>query len=171
MQRFIYCVHLKSAFQTSQPERARCLAKEFSLLQHLSPPLWRLQVLRVCDIFICCYLSFHFYSIWPQFDIFSCCYSFFHFYRIWPQRPSRSCGTCVYEWSWVSKYYKFIEKRETRREYDNSWEALGEIVKILSRYDYGDDYGGFFGGGFPSIFGAPRVRVLVVPVDEVLSQF
>ena len=46
-----------------------------------------------------------------------------------------------------------------------------KIVKILSRYDYGDDYGGFFGGGFPSIFGAPRVRVLVVPVDEVLSQF
>ena len=39
------------------------------------------------------------------------------------------------------------------------------------RYDYGDDYGGFFGGGFPSIFGAPRVRVLVVPVDEVLTQF
>jgi len=35
-------------------------------------------------------------------------------------------------------------------------------------YDYGaDDYGGFFGGGFPSLFGAPRVRVLVVPVDEV----
>merc|ERR1719361_410157 len=34
-------------------------------------------------------------------------------------------------------------------------------------YDYGaDDYGGFFGGGFPSLFGAPRVRVLVVPVDE-----
>ena len=55
---FIYCVHLKSAFQTSQPERARCFAKEFSLLQRLSPPLWRLQVLRVCDIFICCYLSF-----------------------------------------------------------------------------------------------------------------
>jgi len=35
-------------------------------------------------------------------------------------------------------------------------------------YDYGGDYGGFFGsGGFPSLFGAPRVRVVVVPVDEV----
>lgn len=34
-------------------------------------------------------------------------------------------------------------------------------------YDYGGDYGGFFGSGFPSLFGAPRVRVLVVPVDEV----
>ena len=56
-------------------------------------------------------------------------------------------------------------------EYDNYWETLVKIVKILSRYDYGDDYGGFFGGGFPSLFGAPRVRVLVVPVDEVLIQF
>jgi len=35
-------------------------------------------------------------------------------------------------------------------------------------YDYGGDYGGFFGSGFPSLFGgAPRVRVVVVPVDEV----
>ena len=36
-------------------------------------------------------------------------------------------------------------------------------------YDYGGDYGGFFGSGFPSLFGAPRVRVVVVPVDEVLT--
>ena len=34
-------------------------------------------------------------------------------------------------------------------------------------YDYGGDYGGFFGSGFPSLFGGPRVRVVVVPVDEV----
>jgi len=34
-------------------------------------------------------------------------------------------------------------------------------------YDYGGDYGGFFGSGFPSLFGAPRVRVVVVPVEEV----
>jgi len=34
-------------------------------------------------------------------------------------------------------------------------------------YDYGGDYGGFFGSGFPNLFGAPRVRVVVVPVDEV----
>jgi len=35
-------------------------------------------------------------------------------------------------------------------------------------YDYGGDYGGFFGSGFPTLFGgAPRVRVVVVPVDEV----
>ena len=48
---------------------------------------------------------FHFYRIWPQLlcDLFSCWNPFFHFYRIWPQRPSRSCGTCVYKWSWVSK--------------------------------------------------------------------
>ena len=56
-------------------------------------------------------------------------------------------------------------------EYDNYWDALVKIVKIYSRYDYGDDFGGFLGGGFPSIFGAPRVRVLVVPVDEVFIQF
>jgi len=45
-------------------------------------------------------------------------------------------------------------------------------------YDYGDysDYGGggFFGGGFPSLFGrglgVPRVRVLVVPVEEVQGE-
>ena len=30
-------------------------------------------------------------------------------------------------------------------------------LSLFSSYDYGaDDYGGFFGGGFPSLFGAPR---------------
>jgi len=45
-------------------------------------------------------------------------------------------------------------------------EVVGPVSTNDPEYDYGDDYGGFFGGGFPSIFGAPRVRVLVVPVDE-----
>ena len=41
--------------------------------------------------------------------------------------------------------------------------------KYIFSYDYGGDYGGFFGSGFPSLFGAPRVRVVVVPVEEVLT--
>ena len=41
--------------------------------------------------------------------------------------------------------------------------------KYIFSYDYGGDYGGFFGSGFPSLFGAPRVHVVVVPVEEVLT--
>ena len=46
--------------------------------------------------------------------------------------------------------------------------SLNIFNDYIFSYDYGaGDYGGFFGSGFPSLFGAPRVRVVVVPVDEV----
>ena len=77
----------------------------------------------------------------------------------------------IFLWRKSIFQYGHIFSYDSGGDFGSNFSMITNLNEYFSghifSYDYGGDYGGFFGSGFPSLFGAPRVRVVVVPVDEV----